>query len=237
MQPYFLPYLGYFSLIESTEHFIFFDTPQYIRRGWMNRNRILHPKGGDNYIIVPINKQPQNTPINRITISQESWKNKILRQLESVYKKNAPYYTGTIELVRECVEKDYLYLAQLNIDTIINICEFIGLPINYSVFSEMDLKIEQVHAPDEWALNITKAMDYDTYRNAVGGQTFFDNSKYAMHNIRLEFVKNRLSTYNQKNGGFIPGLSIIDVLMFNSPSETLALIKNYDIITGANDGA
>jgi len=237
MQPYFFPYLGYFSLVESTDFFIFFDTPQYSRRSWMNRNRILHPTNGDNYIIVATNRQSRGTPLKDIIISRENWKSKIYGQLESVYKKSAKYYYNTIELVRECIEKDFLYLAQLNIETIVGVCEFLGLPINYSVFSEMNLVLEEICAPDEWALNIAKATGYDIYRNAIGGQTFFDNNKYAANNVRLEFVQNNLSYYNQKKGCFFPGLSIIDVLMFNSPAETLTLIKDYEIITGVSDEA
>ena len=46
MQPYLFPYIGYFSLIKNTDHFVFFDTPQYIRKGWINRNRIIGGYGG-----------------------------------------------------------------------------------------------------------------------------------------------------------------------------------------------
>ena len=91
MQPYFFPYLGYFHLINSVDEWIIFDTPQYIRHGWVNRNRILHPKSGWLYITVPLVKHPQNTPINEIKIAnQKDWKRLILAQLNH-YKK-IPFY-------------------------------------------------------------------------------------------------------------------------------------------------
>ena len=68
MQPYFLPYIGYFSLIHYVDEFIFFDTPQYISHGWVNRNRILKQGGGTNYIVVPIAKARRETPIKDIQI-------------------------------------------------------------------------------------------------------------------------------------------------------------------------
>lgn len=201
----------------------------------MNRNRILHPKSGHNYITVPVDKLPQSTPTNEITICQSNWKERIFGQLEAVYKKSAPYYTGTMKLVCDCLGNNYAHLAQINIETTLKVCEFIGLQINYSIFSQMDLKINPVYEPDEWALNIAVAMGYDVYRNAVGGQTFFDRDKYLSNEIRLEFIKNRLHIYDQKREEFIPGLSIIDVLMWNSPKETLELIKDYDVITGEDN--
>ena len=69
MQPYFFPYLGYFDLIHSVDKWVVFDTPQYIRHGWVNRNRILHPESDWQYIIVPLKKHPRNTPIKEIEIA------------------------------------------------------------------------------------------------------------------------------------------------------------------------
>ena len=92
MQPYFFPYIGYFSLIKNTDHFVFFDTPQYIRKGWINRNRIIGGGGKDIYFTVPIVKAPQDTAIRDIKIDTGSnWQEKMRGQL-SIYKKRAPFY-------------------------------------------------------------------------------------------------------------------------------------------------
>ena len=82
MQPYFFPYLGYFDLINRCDKWIVFDTPQYIRHGWINRNRILHPQQGWQYIIVPVKKHKRDTPINQIEIVPPAlWSPRILGQL------------------------------------------------------------------------------------------------------------------------------------------------------------
>ena len=99
MQPYFFPYSGYFSLIKATETFILLDEVQFIRHGWIERNRILKPNEGWQYIHCPIEKHSRETRIRDIEIrNQENWKNKILAQLIH-YKKKAPYYNEVISLL------------------------------------------------------------------------------------------------------------------------------------------
>lgn len=228
MQPYFFPYLGYFQLIHATDRYIFFDTPQYEKRGWMNRNRIINLKEGATYITVPTVKAHQNTPLNQIQIAyHENWEQKILSQLD-IYKKRAPYFETVRALVSSVFAK-YDSIAELNIASVVYSCEYLGLAIDYSVFSEMALDVPTDCAPDEWALNITKAMGYDTYINAPGGEAFFDKGKYSKANIELQFIQPQLAPYVQKIGRFESGLSIIDVMMYNDPKEIARMMSQYTI--------
>lgn len=227
MQPYFFPYIGYFQLIHATERFIFFDTPQYERRGWMNRNRIINLKEGSTYITVPIIKAPQQTALLDIKINNaENWREKLLLQLE-IYKKRAPYYAQTKDFVQSTLGKAGDSLSELNIISVVESCRYIGLSINWDVFSRMDLKIASKCAPDEWALEISKALHATEYINAPGGQAFFDRAKYESAGIDLKFIKPELKPYVQRIGRFEPALSIIDVMMYNSPEEIINLIKHY----------
>ena len=103
MQPYFFPYLGYFDIINSVDKWVVFDNAQYIRRGWIHRNRILHPRKGWQYIVVPIKKHSHKTVIKDIMIDNEqNWKRKIIRKLQH-YKKKAPYFDETIAFVEDCL--------------------------------------------------------------------------------------------------------------------------------------
>ena len=91
MQPYFFPYIGYFQLIHAVDTFILFDDVQYIRHGWINRNRILKPVFGHQYIIAPLAKHQQKSLIKEISVIEGvAWKVKILLQIEH-YKKKAPF--------------------------------------------------------------------------------------------------------------------------------------------------
>ena len=231
MQPYFFPYIGYFSLIDYCDEFIFFDTPQYISHGWVNRNRILKQGGKPSYITVPIVKAPRETAIKDIQISNQiNWRERIFGQL-AFYKKRAPYYRQVLGVIHEIIDREYTSLSQLDIECTIRICRELGITTKFATFSAMHLPIDQVTAPDEWALNITKALGYKIYVNPPGGMTFFHREKYAQAEIELQFLKAELVPYVQRIGHFEPGLSIIDVMMYNSLEEIQALLHQYTIMS------
>ena len=230
MQPYFFPYLGYFSLLKYCNTFIFFDTAQYIRRGWCNRNRVLKQDGTPNYIIIPIKKAPQETPINKIIIDNSAdWRARIFGQL-NVYRKTAPYYKQVIAFLHSILDCEQDSLSELCISTTKAVCEFLGVRTKFEVFSEMNITLDEVHAPDEWALNTTKALGYDCYVNPPGGQSFYDPAKYAASGIKLEFLALDAVPYDQRRSEFVPNLSVIDAMMFCTPQEINALLDHYQIL-------
>lgn len=229
MQPYFFPYIGYFQLIYATDRYIFFDTPQYERRGWMNRNRIINLNEGSTYITVPVVKAPQQTTLTDIVINNGSdWKNKILLQLE-IYKKRAPHYDKVIDFVRSVLNQAETSLVDLNVASIVDSCQYFGLDINWDVFSKMNLNVPMDCAPDEWALEITKALHAEEYINAPGGASFFDRIHYKNAGINLRFIQPKITPYVQRIGRFEPGLSIIDVMMYNSPEEIREMLTCYTL--------
>ena len=231
MQPYFFPYLGYFSLIKYCDKFILFDTAQYIRRGWCNRNRILKQDGTPTYIVVPIQKTSYETPINKILIDNKTdWRSRIFGQL-NVYKKKAPNYRRVIDFLHGILDCEHESLSELCISTTKAVCEFLGISADFCVFSEMDLGIDDVNAPDEWALFTAKALGYDCYVNPPGGMSFYDSEKYAASGIRLEFLALELVPYDQRLPEFVPGLSVIDAMMFCSSEEISALLDRFSLLS------
>jgi len=231
MQPYFLPYIGYFQLIYNTDQFILLDTVQYIRHGWIERNRIQKQGGGWIYIRVPITKEfGRETRIQNIRIDNTiNWKKTILDQLQ-IYKRKAPYYEPTISMLNKVFENTYINISTLNRDCLNAVLNYLGLKKDIKIFSEMNIEIEEPKAPDEWALNICKAMGVDEYWNPPGGISFFDRNKYMMNNITLRFLKPILAKYDQKNDGFQEGLSIIDVLMFNSKETVINYLGQFEVL-------
>lgn len=227
MQPYFLPYLGYFALIKHTDEFILFDTVQFIHHGWIERNRILKQTGGWQYIAVPLQKHNRNTIIADIKIDNEqNWKQKILAQL--VHYRKAPYYWTTVRMLNEVFEQDFDSITELDRALLISICRHLGINREFPIFSKMDLAIEQPQAPDEWALHICQALgNVDEYWNPPGGIEFFDRRKYDEAKIKLSFLGVELPPYKQKGDVFEPGLSIIDVMMFNSKEEINQMLDRY----------
>lgn len=232
MQPYFFPYIGYLSLIAASDKFILFDTAQYIRHGWVNRNRILKPSKDDwQYITAPLEKHQRETPISEIYVRQDGWERKMLAQLQH-YRKRSKYYAETIRIVEETLMSDYpdARITHRIAKSLELICQYIELPLNLSVFTEMDLQIAPAAEPDEWALNICKAMGATGYVNPEGGLDFFDVKKYEDADVAINFIRNNLTAYPQSNNQFIPGLSIIDVLMNNNPEQMHELVSNYSVV-------
>ena len=232
MQPYFFPYLGYFSLIKHTDKWIVFDTVQYIERGWINRNRIIHPsKPEDMYINVPIQSHHRDILIKDVLISNnEDYKERILAQLWTAYKKRAKYFKDVYKLVDEVLSYKTDSIVELNVFGLEKVTKYLDIPFNYEIFSKMNLSIDKVNDAGEWALNISKAMNADEYINPPGGMKLFDEEKFMTNGIRLSFLKQNLRNYNQKKLGFIEGLSIIDVMMFNDKKDINIMLDDYEII-------
>ena len=215
MQPYFFPYLGYFDLINRVDQWIVFDTPQYMRHGWVNRNRILHPRDGWQYVVMPVKKHQQAAPINCIEIADfEASRQKVLGQLAH-YRKRAPYFGDTFTLVERCLGRHAVLLAQLNVNTLGEVCRHLGIPWNVRVLSEMNLELGAIEDPGDWALRICERLNAASYLNPPGGAGLFDPSRFARSGIHLMIQPPLDFTYSCRGRTFIPSLSIIDVLMWN----------------------
>jgi len=220
MQPYFFPYLGHFDLINCVDKWIVFDTAQYIRHGWVNRNRILHPQKGWQYFIAPLKKHSLSTKIKDIEVQDgDQWKKRIIGQLQH-YKKSAwRHFKDTCTLVQDCLDTEETSITKINIHIMQKTCEKLGIPFNYNVFSEMDLQIGPIEKPGDWALRISEALGADEYINPPGGEDIFDKEAFAKIGIKLTLRKIPHFTYECQKYDFIPNLSIIDVMFWNSPSQ------------------
>lgn len=240
MQPYFFPYIGYFSLIKHTDEFMLFDPVQFIHHGWIERNRILKPINkskpavqGENwqYISVPLLAHARETTIKDIRINNSiDWREKIKSQL-ICYKKRAPYYSKVMEIVEEGLNIKTDSIVELNLNILKTICKYLNINTKLTVFSKEKLNIIHPKAPDEWALNICIAKQcIKEYINPPGGMSFFDEKKYLLNGIELSFLKNNLKPYVQRIGYFESGLSIIDVMMFNDVEKINEMLDDYEIL-------
>jgi hypothetical protein len=235
MQPYFFPYLGYFSLIAAADQFIVFDVVQYIRHGWVNRNRILKPDfGSDQYVLVPLVKHPRGTLICDVAIANHlPWKTKLLAQLQH-YKKRARFFKETRELVAAALEFDTDSLVDLNVHCLATVCWALRISFDEQRLDRNALNFQKltdsIQKPGDWALQLSVQRQAKTYLNPPTGQEIFDAAKFQQNGVELGFVRNRLAEYDQKNSQFVAGLSIIDSLMFNGIDRTRELITDYEVI-------
>jgi hypothetical protein len=223
MQPYFFPYLGYFDLIRNTDRWIIFDTPQYIRHGWINRNRILHPQSGWQYFVVPLNRHGHLAPIKDIEANESlPWRQRILGQL--THYRRAPYFDATVDFVRDCLAIRESRLARLNGHILHRVCQRLGIPFRLEYFSDMALNIGPIEGPGDWALGIARNLGAREYLNPPGGESLFDCTAFAAAGITLTIRQPPNFEYGCRGYGFEPNLSIIDLLMWNRTEDIAAFL-------------
>jgi hypothetical protein len=225
MQPYFFPYLGYYDLINRTDRWIVFDVVKYAPKSWMNRNRILHPLDGWQYISVPVNKHTGDGTLKDVQILDvDSARNKIRGQIEHYRKGGAPHFSAIASLVDDCFSGlQSNLLRDLSVRSLELVCEYLNITFNHTNLSEMSLELPAIQHPGQWALEISSALGADSYLNPPGGRDIFRPNEWEDRGIRLGFTNLVSFVYPTGHYPFIDHLSIIDVLMWNSPDT----VKTY----------
>lgn len=230
MQPYFFPYLGYFALIAHVDEWVIFDITQYTPRTWVNRNRILHPDKGWIYISVPLANSSQSIRIFEAEILDIHKAHTTVLGKISHYNRRAPYFRRVHEIV-DSVFKDTknLSLVDLNIRTLKATCEYLGIPFQYKVCSKLDLTLPGSMHPGGWAPAISSLLGADEYVNPIGGRELFDPLEFRDIGVGLNFLTPPDFVYDTSPYEFHPQMSIIDVLMWNSPESILDAIHGAQL--------
>lgn len=228
MQPYLLPYIGYFQLIAAVDIFVIFDDVNYINRGWISRNRILLD-GRDHFFTIPLSKASQNKLINEIEISEEisTSSRKILEQIKHGYKK-APSFEAVFPILEKIFLNKDRNLVQYIIYATKQICDYLDIDFNYKISSLIEKKND--FKGQLKIIEICKALGVKNYINPIGGTEIYDKNYFVDSGIDLKFIKTNQITYRQFTDNFVPHLSIIDLLMFNSKEAAKNFVKNYDLI-------
>lgn len=211
MQPTFLPWLGYFALINEVDKFVFLDNVQFNKRSWQQRNQIIN---NDKvcWISVPVySKGKKDYKINQIKINFEHYyPKKILGTIYHSYKKTK-YFEYLNENLIKILNKKNIYLSDLNINLIKFICK--ELLINDKFINSSDLEI--TGKKDELIFNICSNLNASKYISPAGSKIYLSESKFfSSSKIELEYFSYSHPIYNQKSAKFIPNLSIVD-LVFN----------------------
>ena len=228
MQPYFFPYIGYFQLINAVDYFVFYDDVNYIKQGWINRNRIL-VNNEAKYITIPLKKLSSFIPIKNIEINPELKEYKtMLKTIEMAYKK-APYFHAIFNLINEVLNKEYKTLAEITIKSVKSCCEYLDIKTQFYVASE-DFATTKGLERAERLQTICKQLHANQYINALGGQELYSKEDFTKEKIQLQFIQSKAITYKQFGNHFVPWLSIIDVLMFNSKEEVKELLNQFELI-------
>ena len=227
MQPYIFPYLGYFQLIHAVETFVFYDDVNFIKRGWINRNRIL-VNGEDQLFTVPLKKASQNRLINEIELAiDNAWLKQFYKTIEYNYKK-APYFEEAYRLIKTIFQEPHKNISELAIHSVITICDYLEMNKNFVISSEKHSETLG-QEKSERLINITKLCKSAEYVNPKGGRELYNKDDFKVKGVALSFIENDLVPYTQFNNEYIGGLSIIDVLMFNSKAEINQRLTHYKL--------
>jgi hypothetical protein len=218
MQPYLFPYLGHFSLIAHTDSWVVFDITQYTPKTWMNRNRVLHPDSGWNYVTVPLANSSIAIKTSEAKILDIAGSRKSVLGKISHYKRRAPYFDAVEALVLKTFsEPGDDSLVHLNVRGLDAVCAYLNISFQYRICSELSLPLPEKLSPGHWAPKICQLLGASEYVNPIGGRALFDPSDFSNRGIRLRFLDAAEFVYDTRPYQFEPGLSILDVLMWNDP--------------------
>jgi len=217
MQPYIFPYLGYFHLLHASDIFVFYDDVNYIKGGWINRNRIL-ARGKDLLITVPVSNASPNNLIKDVRPAvDQRWRHKLQGTLHHCYHE-APFYKTVIDRIMGVFSKDYSDITDLAIESVLMVYTYLDRHLNY-VKSSTAFPDTRGLARADRLIEITRRLGCTQYVNAPGGKALYSKEYFANRGLSLLFIESFLPEYRQFDHPFVPGLSIIDVMMFNDSKQ------------------
>lgn len=227
MQPYFMPYIGYFQLLNLVDKFIIYDNIQYTKKGWVNRNRILL-NGEISSISIPLRKDSDYLNINERYLA-ENWereKIKLINKIRQAYIK-APNFNNFFPVLEKIINHQNENLFEFIYNSIICLNDFLG--IDTEIIISSTIKINHELKSEEKVLAICKFVNAKQYINPIGGFKLYDKNQFKKESIYLSFLKTDNIIYNQFQNNFIPFLSIIDIIMFNSKDEIMSFLVKYKL--------
>ena len=227
MQPYFCPYIGYFQLIAAVDKFVVYDNIKYTKKGWINRNRILQ-NGQDAMFSLPLKKDSDFLDVCKRELAADFNRDNLLGQFKGAYRR-APHFEQTLPLIELIVWYEDMNLFKFLHHSIVKTCEYLSITTEIKISS--DIAIDHDLKGQDKVLALCEAVGASTYVNTIGGMELYSKETFRESGIELKFIKSKPFNYPQYGGAFVPWLSIIDVLMFNSVDTVQSCIfKNYELI-------
>lgn len=219
MQPYIFPYIGYFQLVKSADHFVFYDDVDFIKGGWINRNRISI-NGQGKIFTIPLLNSSSNKKINQIGIFRKSKDiQKILKSIKFEYSK-APYFQDVYPWVETIFNTEYSSIASMAGQSVIKTSEYLKLDTTFCYSSELAPETQNL-SRSQRLISITKKLNSSHYINSIGGIGLYTKEEFEKAGIKLDFLKPVISEDDQ--------LSIIDKIMYNSIQDIQNQLLNFQL--------
>ncbi len=229
MQPYFLPYIGYFQLINVVDKFVVYDNIKYTKKGWINRNRIL-VNGRDEYITLPLTSSSDSFYINqrRLADTFSTDKRKILNKVRENYR-NAVCFSIVYTILEEILEFQNNNLFDFVFNSVKIVCNYLDISTEFIVSST--LPIDHALKAEDKVITICKQQGAAMYINPIGGMELYSKERFQSNDVDLKFLQSNPKDYPQLGSGFVSNLSILDVMMFNQKDKITTILNNeYELM-------
>ena len=228
MQPYFLPYIGYFQLMASVDKFVLYDNIEYTKKGWINRNRIL-VNNTDSYVSLPLKNDSDYLHVNERCFPDTFNKDclKIKRKIQEAYIK-APFFKEVYPLIEDILNFGSNNLFEYIYNSIKKIHVFLDIKTELIISSNLNIDTTKYRGQDK-VIAICESLSAGVYINTIGGIEIYQDRPFSNKGIRLLFIKSNDIEYKQFNDKFIPWLSIIDILMFNGKEKVKLFLQDYTL--------
>ncbi len=227
MQPYFLPYIGYWQLLNAVDKYVIYDDVNFIKGGWINRNRILN-NGMVQYFNVPMLGAGSYKNINQIGVNNSDIlikKNK--KTLWNAYHRTemfAQVYPVICDIL-ECRRENLAEFLEFSIEAI---CQYLEIDTELYVSSKLH-KNNELHGEDK-VIDICRNMGADVYYNAIGGKELYHYERFKENGIELCFLNTVEVVYRQgAEERFEHNLSIVDVMMNNDIGRIKEMLQSYTL--------
>ncbi|MCP4172228.1 MAG: WbqC family protein [Fuerstiella sp.] len=229
MQPYFLPYIGYFQLMSAVDRFVILDDVNYINRGWINRNRIPNTStDATQWLTVPLRRASQNRLIRELSIASDNgWKNCMLRTIRNCYARS-PESADMIPRFERWLNTAHGNLSDFLRRTLADIAE--RCDITTTIIPTSSVYPRNGLRGQNRILDICRQEGATTYVNPAGGRHLYDHTLFQAAGVELMFLNPEINplqlAFSESCG---PVISILDLLMRNPPDLLQQVIHSSEL--------
>lgn len=226
-QPCFMPYVGYFQVIKYVDTYVLYDDVNYYKGGYINRNNIL-VNNRSNMIVIPVKDASRRKLINEVELHKEDrlFRN-ATKTIQMAYKK-APYFDAVFPIIERVLDSDDQLVSELAQRSIVEVAAYLGFKTRFIVSSESFSNSRGIEK-EQRLITICKEIGAKSYVCDIGGEEIYKKENFEKEGLDLQFFVPALSEYKQFDADFIPALSIIDALMFNSVEEVNAMMDRFEL--------
>ena len=227
MQPYFLPYPGYFQLIAAVDVFVVYDNIKYVKSGWINRNRLCR-NGEAATFSLPLKHASDSFEVRERELAAAFDPEKLLNQFRGAYGR-APQFARVFAWLEQVIRHGERNLFRYLDHSIRAACDL--LTVGTEIRTSSDIAIDHTLKKQDKVLALCRAAGARTYVNAIGGTELYDKEEFRRQGVELQFLRSKPFEYPQLEPAFVPSLSIVDALMFNSLETVRARVADhYELI-------